>query len=170
MISKTVIILEYSSCSYFTALNLKRLIKRCAKAVKAHLGIKFPIEVNVFLTNDKGIRRINREQRNIDRETDVLSFPTLSWFDGKGKNPTDEDLDFDTLAYVIGDMVLSLERAEEQAREYGHSFKRECAYLSVHSLLHMFGFDHVDEGRRKRLMRKNEEEILAKLKITRDEK
>ena len=125
----------------------------------------------LFVDNDE-IREINNETRNIDRETDVLSFPMLDYEDKKvfkeiykGYEFSQSDFDGDEL--VLGDIVLSLEKALEQSREFNHSFEREASYLVVHSVLHLLGYDHmVDED--KVIMRKREEEILNKLNITRE--
>lgn len=116
--------------------------------------------VNVVLTNAKNIRQINKEHRNIDKETDVLSFPMFEKEELKKLHLENED--------VLGDMVISIERVEEQAKEYGHSFKRELAYMVVHSFYHLIGYDHMEEEE-KREMRIKEENILEKLDIKRGE-
>lgn len=128
-------------------------------------------EVSVIYTYNDEIREINKEHRNIDKVTDVLSFPMIHYKEGMvykdmylGYNFKREDLFEDRL--VLGDIALSLERAEEQRKEYGHSFVRECAYLTIHSVLHLLGYDHMtDEDKIK--MRKREEEILGNFNITR---
>jgi len=113
--------------------------------------------VNVVLTNPENIRTINKEHRQIDKETDVLSFPMY-----EKKEITNIKLDKED---VLGDMVISIERVEEQAKEYGHSFKRELAYMVVHSFYHLLGYDHMEEEDKKQ-MRIKEENILNKLNIT----
>lgn len=118
----------------------------------------------MFADNEQ-IRGINCEQRDIDRATDVLSFPFL---DAKNGDITVSDEDFYEGYLSLGDIVISLERAKEQAEEYGHSFEREVGFLTCHSMLHLLGYDHIDEADRV-IMRKKEEEILKKLKLTRDE-
>ena len=120
----------------------------------------------------RSIREINNETRNIDRETDVLSFPMLDYEDKKVfkemyKGYKFSQSDFDGNELVLGDIVLSLEKALEQSREFNHSFERESSYLVVHSVLHLLGYDHM-EDEDKVVMRKREEEILNKLNITRD--
>lgn len=130
-------------------------------------GVKAPCEVDVLITDDEGIHQINLEQRKIDRPTDVLSFPMFNYTPG---NPPVDDADADPATGLtpLGDMVISLERAREQALEYGHSVERELSYLAVHSVLHLLGYDHVDEGEEKARMREREEAILSNLGITRD--
>ena len=125
-----------------------------------------PCEVDVLFTDDEGIHQINLEQREVDRPTDVLSFPM---FDLRpGENPTEEDADPGTGLVPLGDMVLSLERAKAQGEEFGHGTRREVAYLAVHSVLHLLGYDHMDEGPMKAQMREREEAILSQLGIGRE--
>ncbi|MCI8809972.1 MAG: rRNA maturation RNase YbeY [Oscillibacter sp.] len=141
---------------------LRKVIREALKAE----GIGFPCEVDVQLTNDAGIHKINLEMRNVDRPTDVLSFPA---FDLRpGELPTAEDADPGTGLVPLGDMVISMERVTAQAKEYGHSNRRELAYLAVHSVLHLLGYDHMDDGPMKVQMRGREEAILTGLGITRD--
>ena len=123
-------------------------------------------EINVLLTDDEGIHQVNREMRQVDRPTDVLSFPM---FDLKpGEKPEAGDEDPESGLVPLGDMCISLERAAAQAGEFGHSVERELSYLTVHSVLHLLGYDHMDEGPMKRQMRVHEEFILDKLGITRE--
>lgn len=124
----------------------------------------------VFVDNDE-IKKINNNTRGIDRETDVLSFPMLEYENKKVFKEIYKDCkfsqsDFDGEELVIGDIVLSLEKALEQSKEYDHSYEREAAYLVVHSVLHLLGYDHM-EDEDKKVMRKREEEILSKLNINR---
>lgn len=137
-----------------------KLIRRCIKAALRYERIPFRAKVNVTVTDDAGIRDLNREHRNIDSPTDVLSFPLLDWVDRKGEMPQPWDYDPDTKCVELGDVVISAERARAQAIEFDHSFERECGYLVVHSILHLLGYDHVDEGPRKALMRGFEEDIM----------
>lgn len=135
-------------------------------------GIDFQYEVSVVLVDNKEIREINKEMRNIDKETDVLSFPMLHYPEGKVFKEVYADQEFDDSYFdgddlVLGDIVLSLEKCKEQSEEFNHSFKRECAYLTVHSVLHLLGYDHMVEEDKIR-MRKREEEILNKLNIIRE--
>ena len=137
-----------------------RLIRRCIRAALRQQRVPFRAKVNVTVTDDEGIRELNRTHRNIDSATDVLSFPLLDWVDGRGEMPQPWDYDPDTRCVELGDVVISAQRAKAQAEEFGHSFERECGYLVVHSILHLLGYDHVDEGPRKLLMRGFEEDII----------
>lgn len=133
--------------------------------------VTIPCEVSLVFVDNEEIREINNETRGIDRATDVLSFPMLDYENKKVFKECYKDFDFD-ITYkdgnelVIGDIVLSLERAKEQSIEYNHSFQRESSYLVVHSVLHLLGYDHMKEDDKK-IMRKREEEILNKLNICR---
>jgi len=128
--------------------------------------VDVPCEVNVLVTDDSAIHEINLDMRGVDRPTDVLSFPMFELT--PGEKPGEEDADPDTGLVPLGDMVLSLERAQAQAEEFGHSVEREICYLAVHSVLHLLGYDHMDEGEMKAQMRGREEKILAGLGITRE--
>ena len=130
-------------------------------------GVDFPCEIDVRLTNDNTIHEINREMRQVDRATDVLSFPMFEL--SPGELPGEEDADPGTGLVPLGDMVISLEHVAAQAKEYGHSNRRELAYLVTHSVLHLRGYDHLDEGPQKRQMRAREEAILSELGIGRTE-
>ena len=128
-------------------------------------------EVSIIFIDNKQIRDINREFRSIDRETDVLSFPMLEYPAQKVYKDVYENhrfyfSDLNEGRLVLGDIALSLERAVEQSKDYGHSFLREAAYLTVHSVLHLLGYDHMEEAE-KNLMRKREEEILENFNIIR---
>ena len=133
--------------------------------------VNIPCEVSLIFVDNASIREINRENRQIDRETDVLSFPMLEYENNMVFKEYYKDFKFDETyldegELVIGDIVLSLEKAKEQAKEYGHSFERECNYLVIHSVLHLLGYDHmVEEDKVK--MREREEELLNKLGISR---
>ena len=146
---------------------------RCAwirKVIRAALeaeGVDFRCEVDVCITDDEGIRAINQDMRGIDKATDVLSFPVFSL--EPGQLPDEEDADPCTGLVPLGDMAISMEHVKAQAKEYGHSQTRELSYLVVHSVLHLLGYDHLDEGEQKRQMRAREEEILASLGVTRGE-
>ena len=142
------------------------LLRRVIPAALEAEGVAFPWEVDVLFTDDAGIRAINREQRGVDRPTDVLSFPMFDLQPGETPQPGDEDPESGLVP--LGDMCLSLERAAAQAGEFGHSVERELSYLTVHSVLHLLGYDHMDEGPMKRQMRVHEEFILDKLGITRE--
>lgn len=143
----------------------KAFIRKVIRTALAAEGVDFPCEVDVLLTNDARIHELNREQRGIDRPTDVLSFPAFDLRPGTLPEPADADPGSGLVP--LGDMVVSLERAAAQAKEYGHSNRRELAYLTVHSVLHLLGYDHLDEGPQKAQMRAKEEEILEKLDVIR---
>ena len=129
-------------------------------------GVDVPCEVNVLITDDAEIHAINLEQRGVDRPTDVLSFPMFDL--EPGEKPEEDWADPDTELVPLGDMVISLERCAAQAEEYGHPLERELSYLAVHSVLHLLGYDHMDEGPMKAQMRGREEDILNSLGITRE--
>lgn len=134
--------------------------------------VNVPCEVSLLFVDNEEIKEINNETRGIDRATDVLSFPMLDYPEGKVfkevyKNRKFDETFLDGEDLVIGDIVLSLEKALEQSKEFNHSFEREACYLVVHSVLHLLGYDHM-EDEEKKVMREREEEILNKLKITRD--
>ena len=130
-------------------------------------GVGLPCEVDVLFTDDEGIHQINLEQRGVDAPTDVLSFPMFEF--APGQPPAEgAEIDPETGLLPLGDMVVSMERARAQGEEYGHGTKRELAYLAVHSVLHLLGYDHMDDGPQKARMRAREEAILNQLGITRE--
>lgn len=139
--------------------GLKRLIRETVVATLAYEGFRNPCSVSVTFTDNEGIRELNRQYRNIDKPTDVLSFPLIN-FAGGEEPPADEP------QLLLGDVVLSLERAREQAEEFGHSFERETAFLTVHSMLHLLGYDHVDSEEEDREMRRRQREILASMGLS----
>lgn len=142
-------------------------LHRCIGAALEAEGVHVPCEINVLVTDDAGIRQINRATRQIDRETDVLSFPMFRFTAGSFPTDVSEDLDPQTGLLPLGDMAISLERAKDQARRFGNSLKREVGYLTIHSVLHLLGYDHLDEGEMKRQMRTREEIIASSLGLTR---
>jgi probable rRNA maturation factor len=143
------------------------LIRKVIRTALAAEGVTLPCEVDVNLTDDAGIHEINREMREVDKATDVLSFPVFDLT--PGELPDEEDADPGTGLIPLGDMVISMEHVAAQAKEYGHSNRRELAYLVTHSVLHLLGYDHLDEGPQKKQMRAREEAILAELGITRED-
>jgi probable rRNA maturation factor len=146
--------------------NIKSIIEKTIEYALNYEGFNKPYEISVVITDNEGIREINREFRNIDKETDVLSFPMLEFEDDyveKGEIEVEvEDLNPESGEVVLGDIVISLEKAKSQAEEYGHSYEREIAFLTVHSVLHLLGYDHEQEDDRV-IMRSKEESILTKL-------
>lgn len=135
---------------------LKDLIRATANAVLEYEGVSLQSELSVLFVDDRGIRELNRDFREIDHATDVLSFPS-------GEYPVEEGADF----LYVGDMALSLERARSQAEEYGHSYEREIAFLTAHSVLHCLGYDHVDGPEQEKEMFSRQEAILQGMGIVR---
>ena len=144
-----------------------QLLRQVIPAALEAEGVEAPCEVDVLFTDDQGIHTVNLEQRGVDAPTDVLSFPMFDLT--PGEHPGEEDADPGTGLVPLGDMVISLERARAQGEEFGHGPRRETAYLAVHSVLHLLGYDHLDEGPMKQQMRAREEDILSRLGITREE-
>ena len=140
---------------------------RCISAALEAEGVTVPCEINVLVTDDQGIRVINNATRQVDSATDVLSFPMFQFTPGAFPADVTEDLDPQTGLLPLGDMAISLERAKDQAKRFGNSLKREVGYLTIHSILHLLGYDHMDEGEMKRQMRTREEIIAAQIGITR---
>ena len=140
---------------------INAIIRRCVESTLSAEGITVPCEINVLVTNDKGIRAINQASRGIDKATDVLSFPMFQLEAGNPPKDWGEYLDPDTDMCPLGDMAISLERAIAQAKEFGHSTRREVGYLTIHSMLHLLGYDHLDEGPQKVQMRGREEAIAG---------
>ena len=146
---------------------VRQHIKRCITAALDVQGVDVPCEINVLVTDDAGIRAINKAYRDIDRATDVLSFPMFELTPGKLPASWESYKDPDTGLVPLGDMAISLERAKQQAAEFVHSARREVGYLTIHSILHLLGYDHVDEGPMKKQMRAAEEAILAEIELPR---
>ena len=147
----------------------KRIAALIRKVIRTALdaeGMTLPCEVDVLLTDDEGIHAVNLDMRGVDRPTDVLSFPEFDLT--PGEHPDEMDADPGTGLIPLGDMVISMEHVAAQAKEYGHSRQRELAYLVTHSVLHLLGYDHLDEGPQKAQMRVREEAILTELGITRE--
>ena len=138
-------------------------IRTCINAVLKAEGVTAKCEINVLVTDDAGIREINRTSRNIDSATDVLSFPMFELAPGELPADWTEYEDPDTGLVPLGDMCISLERAIAQAKEFGHTTRREVGYLTIHSMLHLLGYDHLDEGPQKRQMRAREETIASEI-------
>lgn len=138
-----------------------QIIRKCIQATLSAEQIKTDCEINVLLTNDRGIQAINQASRGIERPTDVLSFPMFSLEAGNYPADWQMYLDPETGLCPLGDIAISLERASAQAREFGHSVRREIGYLTIHSVLHLLGYDHMDEGAQKAKMRSREETIAS---------
>ncbi len=152
----------------FEQLSLQRfvignIIRKCIRETLKAEHIDVPCEINVLVTDDAGIQIINRESRNLDKPTDVLSFPMFQLEAGNPPADWTEYEDPATGRVPLGDMCISLERAIAQAKEFGHSTRREVGYLTIHSMLHLLGYDHLDEGPQKAQMRAREEAIAASI-------
>ncbi len=147
--------------------KLEAMLRRAVETALREEGVDVACEVGITLTDDAGIQEVNREFRNLDKPTDVLSFP-LQELEAGAFDPEMGEYDLDSGCLPLGDVVLSVERAAAQAEEFGHSVERELSYLTVHSILHLLGYDHVDEGEQKKQMRAREEHILPLLGLARD--
>lgn len=134
--------------------KLKMLIRRAIEAVLDYEGYENTCEVSLTFTDNDGIQKYNKKFRNIDRPTDVLSFPLLD-FEGSEEEPV-----VDEFINMLGDIVISLEKAKEQSEEYNHSFERETAFLCVHSMLHLLGYDHEKSEDDDMDMRRRQSEIM----------
>lgn len=151
--------------------DIEEVIKLVVEEVLETEGCPYEAQVNVLLTDNEGIRSFNKEYRNIDRETDVLSFPNLD-FTCPGFYEIDEEsealyFDPESGELILGDIILSVDKVVEQAQNYGHSCKREFAFLIAHSMLHLAGYDHM-EASEADVMEKKQEKVLKNLKITRE--
>lgn len=152
----------------FEQLSLQRFtigtnIRKCIQQTLQAEGVDVQCEINVLVTDDAGIQIINKESRNLDKPTDVLSFPMFQLEAGNPPQDWTEYTDPESGLVPLGDMCISLERAIAQAKEFGHSTRREVGYLTIHSMLHLLGYDHLDEGEQKRQMRSREEAIAASI-------
>jgi probable rRNA maturation factor len=151
--------------------ELEKTIEAVIQYTLKEEKVNMPCEVSVIFVDNDAIREINRENRNIDKSTDVLSFPMLEYPKASVFKEVYLDYNFhpsdlDEGDLILGDIVLSLEKVEEQRLAFGHSFLREAAYLTVHSVLHLLGYDHM-EADEKNIMRRREEEILTNFSISR---
>ncbi len=140
--------------------GVRLLVRRCCNAVLTFEDFTEPAEISVTFVDDVRIHELNREYRNVDKSTDVLSFPL-------GEDGV-YDKDLDTGACLLGDIVISVETAVRQAEEYGHTLQREIGFLTVHSMLHLLGYDHVNGGMEEVRMREKEEHVLSELGLKRD--
>ncbi len=140
--------------------KLKMLVRRAVETTLDYEQYENPIEVSVTFTDNEEIRELNRKFRNIDRPTDVLSFPLFDYTGESEEPPVDE------FVGMLGDIVISLEQAKKQAEEFGHSFEREAAFLTVHSMLHLLGYDHEAGGDEEADMRRRQREILDRMGLS----
>lgn len=151
--------------------NYMDIVKDIVEASLEYLECPYECEINVIFTDDAGIQDINREYRNIDSPTDVLSFPMVDYeepgvFDKVELYPEDY-FNQDTGELMLGDIILNVDRIAKQAKDYGHTRRREIAFLTAHSMLHLAGYDHIDESERKN-MEMHQDEILTTKGYTRD--
>ena len=165
--------IEEESMDIRLDIDCRQIAETVINGVLDDLQCPYEAEVNLLLTDDEMIREMNKEHRQIDRSTDVLSFPMLpfSRAEGIGMEQLEELNDCfhpETGELMLGDIVISVEHAVAQANEFGHTFEREMGYLTVHSMLHLLGYDHVNGGLEKTIMREKEEEALGRLGLTRD--
>lgn len=152
------------ACFSLQKFAVQRIVKMCIQQTLKAESVDFPCEINVLITDDKGIQAINKASRNIDKPTDVLSFPMFQFNPGVLPAAVESYLDPETGMCPLGDMAISFQRAVAQAKEYGHSVRREIGYLTIHSILHLLGYDHLDEGAQKVQMREREEEIASSIR------
>lgn len=158
--SKINLTFDFFSLQKYT---VSSAIRECILKTLSEQNVDVSCEINVLVTNDRGIRAINQASRKLDKATDVLSFPMFSFSAGELPEDWSEYLDPETELCPLGDMVISLERATAQAKEFGHSLRREIGYLTIHSMLHLLGYDHLDEGPQKAQMREREEDIASQI-------
>jgi probable rRNA maturation factor len=140
--------------------GVRMLVRRCCKAVLLNEGFTDLAEISVTFVDDEAIHQLNKKHRNIDKSTDVLSFPMGE--DG------DYPVNYDTGAKLLGDIIISIEHAYDQAEKYGHTLQREIGFLTVHSLLHLLGYDHEDGGLEMVKMREKEEAVLTSIGLKRN--
>lgn len=156
-------ILENETDEEISEQQINELNRVCCEIMKNE-ECNFDAEISFTFTDNEGIRKINRDYRNIDRPTDVLSFPMLEF----GDDETDVEYETEDGLVLLGDIVISIERAKEQAQEFGHSLRRELAFLTAHSMLHLLGYDHVDDPVGEKMMIEKQDIALNALGITRD--
>ncbi len=164
---KDKITVAFSSGSRWNNVPLTLHLKRCITAALRAEGVPVPCEINVLITDDDAIQALNKAQRGVDRPTDVLSFPMFAFTPGQLPEDLHRLLDPETGLLPLGDMAISWERVKAQAEALGHSRKRELGYLTIHSVLHLLGYDHVDEGEMKRQMRAREKAICQQMDLKR---
>ncbi len=158
--SKVKVIISNEQTDFRIPTGVRMLVRRCCTAVLVQEKFTDPAEISVTFVDDEQIHALNKEYRNIDRETDVLSFPL-------GENGV-YDINIDTGAKLLGDIVISIPRALDQADRYGHSLQREIGFLTVHSMLHLLGYDHVNGGIESVRMREKEEAVLTQMGLKRN--
>lgn len=160
MVANTKVMIQNRQNRVKIPTGSRQLIKRCCNAVLKHENIEHVVEISISITDDAEIRELNNCFRGKDRTTDVLSFPLIK--------EKDVSIDPNIGVCFLGDIVISIERAVEQAELYGHSLERELGFLTVHSMLHLLGYKHESGGIKARIMRDKEENILNSLGLSRE--
>ncbi len=145
----------------------KEFLDKIYGATLGYFGLDDQFEIEVSVVDEDTIQSVNKATRGIDKVTDVLSFPTIEMTFPFDKDNYQDDIDWESGNVMLGDIMLCEKRAKEQALEYGHSYQRECGYLLLHGLLHLMGFDHIEE-KDKVVMREHEEKILTSIGIVRE--
>ena len=158
--SKVKVIISNEQSEFRIPTGVRMLVRRCCTAVLVQENFTDPAEISVTFVDDEQIHALNKEYRNIDQATDVLSFPL-------GENGV-YDINIDTGAKLLGDIVISIPHALDQADRYGHSLQREIGFLTVHSMLHLLGYDHVNGGIESVRMREKEEAVLTQMGLKRN--
>jgi len=143
------------------------IINQCIEQVLVHQNFELNVFVDVSIVSSDEIREINKEYREKDVVTDVLSFPMQDFYNGQSQSDLKIEIDPETGLLFLGDILICYDRAYEQAEEYGHSIEREMGFLTTHSMFHLFGFDHEDNEEDMQIMRDNEEDVLEKLQLKR---
>ena len=156
----------YGTLSKEEVKGVASMLRKAVTVALNHEGVKEKTHVDIMVTDNAHIHEINLEQRGVDRPTDVLSFP-MNQLIPEAFDSAMCEVDPATGRILLGDMVISLEQCRAQAEEFGHSAEREICYLAVHSVLHLLGYDHMDDGEEKAQMRRHEEEIMEKLNLRR---
>lgn len=167
--------ISYETNKELNVSNYEEVIESVVEKTLDYEACPYNVEVNVTLSDNEEIARINASFREIEKETDVLSFPGIEFVEAGDFNSIASELETNYISYfnpendefMLGDMIISVEKIKEQAIEYGHSETRELAFLVVHSMLHLLGYDHMNEEEAS-IMEKKQEEILHSLSITRD--
>jgi metalloprotein, YbeY/UPF0054 family len=165
---RNIIIIENEQDKKPVDEQIENLIRKAVNESIKLSNIQFGCEISITLVDNDRIREINKQYRNIDAPTDVLSFPMLDMHEGVIIS-TEGDYDLDEDRLLLGDIVISLEKAEEQAQEYGHSYNREIAFLTTHGIFHLLGYDHMDYEQESKMMGK-QEEVLTNIGLVRNEK
>ena len=159
------VLVENQQSSIVTTDRMESLLKNAVETCFELEGFSTPSEVSILLVDDDRIREINKEQRNIDKPTDVLSFPVVDMVEGEVVSD-EGDFDLDENLLLLGDIILSTETAIRQSQEYEHSFEREMAFLVTHGVFHLLGYDHDEEEMEQRMMEK-QERVLEKMGLKR---